>query len=206
MGKQRVRTLWSWSSASLGLLALVIQFQNCSPAGSLGGETQGFNDEVRVVDDWNKKPLSFPESLVQLHDETTDFVAQGLCPRKGEALIQWVLFDGTKSVLDGETQCEMGGFQIPVADMSKLKCGVEYDLQAFNSKGEQTSMIVSRKCPPLMAQENFSNKASAEACYLELDRSPYFVEPVCFEACYVGNRLAYRETTQRGRCGQQAGG
>lgn len=202
----QVRTVWSWASASFGLLALMIQFQNCSPAGGAGSATEVVDGEVRVIDDWSSKPLSFPESIVQLHDESTDFVAQGLCPRKSEGRINWVLYDASKSVLSGSTICEMGGFQIDIANLDALKCGSEYDLQAYNAKGETTSMIVSRKCPPLMAQENFSNKASSETCYLELDNSPYFIEPVCFEACYVGNRLAFRETVARNRCGQQIGG
>lgn len=205
MSQLNLRRVWSWASASLGLLALVIQFQNCAPSGA-PGESDEFASEVRVIDDWGQKAIVFPEEMVQLHDETLEFLAQGLCPRKGEASLKWTLQSEAGAVREGEAACEMGGFQISLENMDQLECGVHYVLHVSNAGGQQAETWVSRKCPPLLAQQSYSNPDSGEACFFELETSPLSLDPVCYEACYIGDKLAYRESTHRSQCGQQLGG
>ncbi|MCB0412353.1 MAG: hypothetical protein KDD22_07495 [Bdellovibrionales bacterium] len=204
--RQSLQIFWAWGSAGFGILGLMMQFQNCAPSGPQNSLSVDDSSEVRVVDDWSQKPLAFPESVIQLHDGTKNFIAQGVCPRKDEDDLHWSLLDGANTMASGVSVCEMGGFQVEIAGVDQMKCGESFMLEVINEKGDEARTLLSRKCPPILAQENYSSKAGGESCFYELDRSPYSIEPVCYEACYRDEKLAYRERTDSNRCGQQVSG
>lgn len=204
----------SWS-ITLGLGFLLFHFQNCGSPSTQEQLNSLDGGEVRIIDDWRSKPLQFTEDLVQLRDGVELLGAQGLCLRKESRPLHWKLIDrDSQNVREGVVACELGGFQIELANLTELQCGQEYQLQIQNEDQAGAELALLIKCPALASEEikferpffEQNSRQSGEptnssmTCFKEIERADFNDVPRCQRVCYIGDRLSERELLEIGEC------
>ncbi len=181
--------------AAVGLVSGV--FQNCSQQGlqtSNSGSAEG--GEVRIVDDWAQKSLSFVEANVLLKADAELVSFDGICPRKSAAYYQWELSSGSGEILrQGLVQCDWGGFRIAPVDLAGLECGRPFTLKVFDDSRLSSSLSLTLECAEVESQKLISSDpTSGESCFINT------ILGECTQSCYAQDRLLRRQVVARNLC------
>ena len=129
------------------------QFQNCAPVEP-GQYYDVSHDElpadqgVRIIDRIGDQKIEFEHTYMTI-DEARPTSVRGLCVGN-ESLgdLAWQLVErvGDEAVVEGLVACERGEFHLSLAETSKLKCNVEYQIMARTIQGADASTFIMREC------------------------------------------------------------
>lgn len=142
------------SIISLLTFGLLTQYTNCAPvdsASSLGSDQIAEVDgEVRIIDNWNTKPLIFAERAIRVESTASAVNVEGICLKSSAAKkILWAVEDqsGDQTFEEGEAKCDRGSFTIQVAEIDSLPCDQNVKLLARVEGSDQIEELnVDRVC------------------------------------------------------------
>jgi hypothetical protein len=190
---------------SLAIAALLLtQFQNCAPAKAIdAGSIAG--GEVRTIEDWNKAEIQFFSPEVQVHDEAEATGVGGLCNRSHTgAKLRWAIWAGQKTeapLLAGLSECKGGSFNVDLAELPNMVCGVKHLLVVEGEWGASTFTHVLRRCQPL-ASEFVAAPNDAPVgtqCSLEYQPGNDDGDP-CSQVCYRDNKVVFSRAMPASQC------
>lgn len=193
-------------SATLGVLLMMTQFQNCGPAaqsGARGASSSGSHSaDARLVEDFNKVEIQFATAGVQLHDEASEADVSGLCNRSHNgAVLKWTIWAGTgQPLLKGESTCAAGGFDLQLEHLDQVICGVDHQLLVEGDWGGSAFTHLVRRCQPLASEPLpavAANQPAGTTCALEY--VPSGDEP-CSQVCYRQGQVMSQVTVERVQC------
>ena len=140
-------------SAILGLC--LTQFQNCAPARSVNSAdaTTDYTDARAGADLRANSDLAFALAKVELRDDASTAAVGGLCGRAHEgATLKMSVVDGAAPLASAEGTCSRGQFQIRLADLDEMVCGVAHQLVVEGDWGGSAAVNFVRRCQPVMSQ------------------------------------------------------
>lgn len=147
-----------------------------------------------MVDEWNKSEIQFISEDVQIHDQAAATAVGGLCNRsRSGSHLKWALLSGeqnSKPLAGGESDCHMGNFEVELANLDELDCGVPHLLAVEGEWGGSTYTHVIRRCQPLASEAVAapSNSPMGTSCELEYSAASLEQNP-CTQVCYRDNKV-----------------
>lgn len=142
------------------LLLVLTQYQNCAS----NSPSTNANQNVRILNDLATQKVAFVEKQIELGDWAQDATINALCAGNS-SLMNWSVTDVSGRAYEAATTvCEAGAFQVHLKKISSYPCGLSLFLLQ--------SLIVSRRCPPLLARQVSRSEDGRDLCFLELESSP----------------------------------
>ena len=113
----------------------LFKFQNCG--GPQGVQSLASDSEVRLIDGWDdSSKLAFMSPTYLVQEAAKDVEVHGFCPveevQGQDSLVDWQLVrlsDGAV-VLNGQSDCQAGGFQLQVTNVDFESCQTRYEIRA----------------------------------------------------------------------------
>jgi len=136
-------------------LLILTQYTNCSQVDGVSGlssENIGteIDGELRIVDNWNTKPILFAEKSLAIESTQEQADVHGICLKSSSiSKIYWTIENqgGSEPYEFGEAVCERGSFTIQVADASSLPCDQDLVLLASVEGSEEFEHVqLDRHC------------------------------------------------------------
>jgi hypothetical protein len=119
------------------LTLLLFKFENCAPPPQSQMSGTG---EVRIVDQWGDKKVSFLSATVVVPKTQSALALQGLCvgSQEGQAINYQIidLQEIPKMMAAGIVNCVMGGFELPVTDLHFDSCDSRLQVRAAREGDE----------------------------------------------------------------------
>ncbi len=130
------------------LMVVMFKFQNCAPAPGMDASA-GNNGSVRLVDGWTgvADKISFMSPTYLVQGDTPRIEVQGVCPGvQNNELIGWELIrsDDESVVTSGSSACDLGGFQVDLAQITFEDCNSRYEIRASSPSTSASATTVLR--------------------------------------------------------------
>jgi hypothetical protein len=177
----------------VGLGVLLFQFQNCAKAGVGASDPGASGGTVSLVDGNSRQELQFATTSIQLYDESSTALMNGLCNRSLEGQnMDWTVNVNGQTISSGQSLCSKGQFNFNVDGVASWVCGVAMQVTATIQDGSSAAMFVTKRCQPLASSslgDSLSDYGQPQTCSLEytLDGSD---QGLCQVACYSQNILS----------------
>ena len=192
--------------ACIAMTTLILtQFQNCGPANIAAAPATEPGGEMRTIDDWNKTEIQFVANEVQIHDEAIEAGVEGLCNRRHNgAQLRWAVYADKRSatpMLAGQASCASGQFNVQMAGLENLVCGVKHLLVVEGDWGGSTYTNLLHRCQPL-ASELLSGEAGLPGgteCSLEYQVASDEGSS-CNQVCYRANKVVMNRAMPAAQC------
>lgn len=159
---------------------VLVQFQNCAPAGL--GDNGEPDPGVRLVDEYGKAEIEFPVPQLSLDPVAAAVSLSGMCKRSRNGFgVTWSLVSaGGDPLAKGTAVCTSGGFAIRVGNLDSVPCGQVLQLRAEGAWGANAVTAVFRRCPATAVQVLTAGPELAADCFLEYGDSPHSCVSVCY--------------------------
>lgn len=131
------------------LMVVMFKFQNCAPAPGLDGASIGSDGTVRLVDGWTgiADKISFMSPTYLIQGDAARIEVQGVCPGvQNSELIGWQLVrsDDELVMASGSSACDLGGFQVELAQLTFDDCNSRYEIRASSTSTSSSATTVLR--------------------------------------------------------------
>lgn len=144
------------------LLVVLFKFENCAQSPQmLGGATTPTSGTVGLVDNYNQTPLQFVANPQLVSASASSSVkVQGLCVGgvEHQTIVYQVIDMKTtpKLVLEGQVECQYGGFELPVENLVFSNCDDQYEVHAARANDPSLSTVTTLKldCVSTNVQSN----------------------------------------------------
>ena len=192
-------------SAILGLC--LTQFQNCAPARAVSAAdaTTDYTD-ARVGVDARSTDLMFALSKVEVRDDASSASVGGLCDRAHDgAGLKMSVVDGAAAVQTAEGSCVRGQFQIQLADLGDMVCGVPHQLVVEGEWGASASVKLVRRCQPVISQVvDAADSPYGTSCELEYSPAVSAEGSTCQRICYRQDQVINSTAVDAASCAAMA--
>lgn len=201
------------SILSLSCLSLLVlfHFQNCAPAKPTSdNSSQQSGADARLIEDFNKVEIQFATPEVQLQDAVPAADVSGLCNRSHNgAKLKWTIWASAGTpLLKGEAVCGSGQFNLNIAGLDQMVCGVGHQLVVEGDWGGSAFTHLLRRCEPLASepapQGMQQSQPPGTSCALEYVPSDDAQQSPCSMACYRQGQLMSQVFVAREQCADLA--
>ena len=144
----RMRAMRVTSLMVLGMIVL-LQYQNCAPAGGSSASSADASTPVSIIDQNNQGfDVSFVQKHVTIQSSAQTVSLDGACSLEQDgAVFQWQLKSADASVLGtGSASCQAGKFVVAIAPTQSLDCDQPYQVSAQIGTGQAGEVLLTRKC------------------------------------------------------------